>query len=86
MQKNPKPYKEEYEDFWKRIVENDNGFIDLDKVKKELADYSSLMSSVALVYDHVTGGRISKTNTLPEVVIQEADANYERIYEEDTTE
>lgn len=55
-------YKETYEKFWKGLVETD-GKLDLDKVMRELHDYSFMMDEVPKVYDHVSGGVISKPNT-----------------------
>jgi hypothetical protein len=42
-------------------------------VQAELADYHDLMDRAAKVYEHITQGQVSKTNTLPEVVIALAD-------------
>jgi hypothetical protein len=53
-------YKETYRKFWKALVETD-GKLDLDKVMRELHDYSFLLDQVPKVYDHVSG--ISKPNT-----------------------
>ena len=39
----------------------------------DLSDLFMIMHNVSLVYQHVTGGRISKPNTLAEAVIAEAD-------------
>jgi hypothetical protein len=72
----PEPVSPEAEaiwsDFWAPIVIKD-GVLDLDQVKKELADYHDIMGEVSEVYDHVTGGRISKINTLAFHVISAAD-------------
>ena len=38
---------------------------------KELSDYSMLLEFVPIVYMEVTGGRISKPNTLPFEIISE---------------
>lgn len=55
-------YMKTYRDFWADLVETD-GKLDLDKVARELSDYSFLMHEVPKVYDHVSGGMISKPNT-----------------------
>lgn len=65
-------YKKEYEEFWKEIVER-NGRLNKEQVKKELYDYSILLQEVPKVYYHLTGGRISKPNTLANEVISEAE-------------
>ena len=66
-----------WESFWKEIVCPD-GKLDLEQVKKELHDFYTLIRNVSLVYDHITGGRISKPLTDPKVVIDEAEASYQR--------
>ena len=61
-----------WEEFWVLIVAP-GGVLDVEQVKKELYDFRGLMDGAAKVYDHVTGGRISKVLTLPSVVIAVAD-------------
>lgn len=75
-----------YETFWKDLVENLDGTINKDRLIRELSDYYWLISSVSLVYDHVTGGRISKPNTLPETVIVEADDYMRKLFDEELEE
>lgn len=64
-------YETTYEEFWKEIVENPDGSLNLDQVKRELHDYERLLSEVPQVFCHVTGGLISKPNTKAECVIEE---------------
>lgn len=71
-----------YETFWKDLVENLDGTINKDRLIRELSDYYWLLGSVSLVYDHVTGGKISKPNTLPETVIVEADGYMRKLFDE----
>ncbi len=61
--KEEKDYKKEYEDFWKEIVENEDGTLNKDQVMRELSDYSMVMSNCALAYCEMTNQRISKQNT-----------------------
>ena len=56
--------------FWRDIVAPD-GEVDLELIKRELSDYHAVMISVSIVYDELTGGRISKPNTDSSVVIAE---------------
>lgn len=58
-----KDYNQVYEEFWKVIVEDENGNINIDQIKRELADYYFVIDEVSKVYMGVTGGRISKPNT-----------------------
>ena len=48
-------YEKTYNDFWKDLVEDDNGSLNRDKVMRELADYHNVMQQVSLVYDDITG-------------------------------
>lgn len=57
-------YKEEYENFWKGIVENEDGSLNKDQVMRELADYSMVMHNCAMAYSTMTNQIISKQNTL----------------------
>lgn len=59
-----KDYKEEYEEFWKGIVENEDGSINKDQLMRELADYSMVMHNCAMAYSTMTNQTISKQNTL----------------------
>jgi len=60
----PKTYQEEYEDFWKGIVENEDGTLNKDQVMRELSDYSMVMDNCARAYCLMTHQRISKQNTM----------------------
>lgn len=62
----------EFQCFWSDIVCNKTGDLDLESVKAELFDYSTLMHNASQVYADVTGGRISKPNTSPDEVISAA--------------
>ena len=56
-------YKENYENFWKDIVENEDGSINKDQLMRELADYSMVMHNCAMAYSTMTNQIISKQNT-----------------------
>jgi len=57
-------YKKEYEEFWKDIVENEDGTLNKEQVMRELSDYSMVMDNCAKAYSTMTNGRISKQNTM----------------------
>ena len=59
-----KTYQEEYEDFWKDIVENEDGTLNKDQVMRELSDYSMVIDNCEKAYSEMTNGIISKANTL----------------------
>jgi hypothetical protein len=71
-----------WQEFWKPIVAPD-GTLDVEQVKRELFDYHTTMENVPLVYDEITGGRISKQNTLASAVIGEYNAHLERMLNDD---
>ncbi len=39
-------YEKEYEDFWKAIIENEDGSINKDQLMRELSDFSVLIGNV----------------------------------------
>lgn len=52
-----------YQDFWKDIVENEDGTLNVEQVKKELADYSMVMDNCSSAYEEMSGSLITKPNT-----------------------
>lgn len=69
-----------WNEFWKEIVCNPDGTINIEQVKKELADFSFVMEQVPAVYEHITGGTLSKIMYHKEVVIAKADEHYQQLY------
>lgn len=59
-----------HKDFWKEIIENEDGSLNKEQVYKELEDYSEVMDTATKVFMEVTGGLISKVNTKPESIIR----------------
>ena len=74
-----KDYEQTWEEFWKGICTKD-GEVNLEQVKRELHDYKTLLHNVPIVYDHITGGRISKPFTDPKAVTSVADDYYETLH------
>ncbi len=62
--------EQKYQEFWKDIVENPDGTLNIEQVKKELSDYSMVMDIASKVYCSITRGRISKPNTNADCIIQ----------------
>jgi uncharacterized protein (DUF433 family) len=60
------------DDFWRDIIYKD-GKLDEQAVLNELADYRFLLREVPIVYEHVTGGRMSYTTYFAHDVIREHD-------------
>lgn len=49
-----------YQDFWKEIICDKDGKVDIEQVKKELCDYYKMLQEVPKVYSEVTGGVLGK--------------------------
>jgi len=56
-------YKENYNRFWKQIVENEDGTLNKDQVMRELCDYSMVLDNCAQAYSKMTNNMVSKQNT-----------------------
>lgn len=80
----PRDHMEVFAEFWADLVMRPDGTnqLDRDRVARELADYSNLLSEIPLVYDHITGGLMSKPNYAAADVIAVADDRVERIVNE----
>lgn len=70
-----------WNEFWKPMLEKD-GVINVEQLKKELADFYYLMHQVPKVYMHITGGRMSKIFYDADTVIQLADEYQQEQFEE----
>jgi hypothetical protein len=77
-----KPVEEIWESFWKPIVSNEDGTINIEQVKKELADFSFVMEQVPKVYCHITGDAMSKVMYKAEDVIRMADDHFNEVLRE----
>jgi len=75
--------KDNYDEFWKEIVENPDGTINKEQLKKELEDFSFLMDQVPKIYCHITGNILSKLNYKAETVIQVSDEYQDRWHKEE---
>lgn len=49
-----------YQEFWKDIICDADGNIDVEQIKKELCDFYKMIQEVPKVYCEVTGGMLSK--------------------------
>jgi len=61
---------------WKDILENPDGSLDVDCVRRELHDYAVLFKSVQSVYSRLTGGEINHPFTPVDSVIAYTDLYY----------
>ena len=80
------PHKLQYEEFWRNIVEQEDGSINADAVMRELHDFGMLIEGASRVYMHATGGRISKPNTDPDAVCSVIDDYVQEVAEEAVSE
>ncbi|WP_219192541.1 hypothetical protein [Bacillus paralicheniformis] len=71
-----KNYDEIYESFWKGIVENEDGTLNTEQVKKELFDYQALLENASQVYSGFT--QYSKPLTDSQFIIDEINEKYIR--------
>lgn len=74
-------YQTIFKSFWAEIVCNPDGTLNMDAVQRELADYYFMLQEVPKVYDHVTGGAVSKPNTYAFEVNLVADEHYQKSIE-----
>ena len=56
-------YEVEYESFWKKIIENEDGTLNKEQIMRELADYSIVMDNCMKAYMEMTEQNISKPLT-----------------------
>lgn len=75
-------YEKDWEDFWKEIVCNPDGTINMDQLKRELSDHLMMQDHLGKIICHVTADRVSKITTLPEVVCQVADDRINELCDE----
>ena len=64
---------------WKDILENPDGSLDVDSVRRELHDYVVLFKSVQTAYSRLTGGEINHPFTQLDVLISYVDLYYEEM-------
>lgn len=75
------PFFEESWDFWKGIILNPDGSVNIDQLKKELGDYYFILDQLPKVYCHITGNTLSKPMYFASSVISAYDSEIEKIYE-----
>lgn len=68
-----------FDEFWKPIVCDPQGFFNPEAIKNELFDYVRIMDNVTRVYDYATGCRVTKPLTHVNVVTQKIDEHHEEV-------
>lgn len=64
---------------WKHILIKE-GILDLQQLKKELADFTIILSEVRNVYSHITGNTLSSCAYKSAVVIKQTEEHYREYY------
>lgn len=72
-----------WNEFWKDIVCNEDGSINVEQVKKELSDYYFILEQVPKVYTHITNGLLSKPNYYAKTVIDEFESCQSKLIEKE---
>ena len=75
-------YEKDYKEFWKEIVENKDGTLNIEQVKKELSDFKYFIDNIPKLYNNITGGYISKHMTNIRHVIDRVNERLEDSYNE----
>jgi len=75
------PVERVYNRDWHAVLEPDGAF-DKEQMKKELADYSFVLSQISEVYSEITGGLLSKPNYFAGGVLRAADDHQQQLCEE----
>ncbi len=73
-------YEKDYQEFWKEIVENEDGTLDIEQVKKELSDFKYFIVNIPKSYDNITDGYISKHMTNIRHIIDRVNKRIEDSY------
>jgi hypothetical protein len=67
---------EVFETFWKEIIIDEDGNINMDQLKLELLDFYNMINEVPKVYSAVTGGILSKPTWDAEYVLDYFNEKY----------
>lgn len=74
--------EENWNTIWKDILQKSDGTIDIEQLKKELADFSDLIYRHACFVDYATGGVLSKVTYRLSSLYSAHDAAIEKTIEE----
>ena len=77
-----KSVDQEWDEFWKGIICNEDGTINMQELKNNLYDFSFVLEQVPKVYCHITGNTLSKVMYKAETVISVADDYFNKELEE----
>ena len=86
MRKERLSVNDNYDKWWKELLENEDGSINKEQLKKELSDFSAMIENIPEIFCHVTGGMVSKHLTDVDVVCNLADEHYAYLYSDDESE
>lgn len=71
-------YMIEFDRDWRHLVTDEHGNLDVDKIARELSDFSRVMDNASRVYEELSG--LSKPLTDPAYVLQGAEDRYAETY------
>ena len=68
-------------DYWSEFILNEDGSVNIDKLKNELSDLDFIADQIGTVYCEITGGMLSKPFYYAETIISEYHKQLEEAYE-----
>ena len=74
----PRDYEKDFQEFWKPIICNEDGSINLEQLKKELSDCHTMMEEWRHTLYTLTGAKLSKPNYTSDVMIHEITEYFEK--------
>lgn len=75
-----------FDEFWIGIVTDDQGSLDVEKVKAELSDFHTVIEQVTDVYLNITNGKFSKLTYDSDVIVSEVEKLQSKEISEAATE
>lgn len=77
----PEDVEHSWHTFWRDIILDEDGEIDVDQLKRELSDFHYMIDNTTRVFSEVSGHRISKPNTHADAVIGEYNNQLQEHYQ-----
>ena len=71
----------DFNEIWKPLLYTD-GSLDLKKIEAEMSDLIFVHEQISRVYDHITGGLLSKEMYYADVVIDQYNDEIQKAYDE----
>lgn len=71
-----------WNEFWKDILENEDGSINVEQLKKELHDWHHVLDQIPIIYMELSGGILSKTGYWASQIMGLNQEQKEKAYED----